>query len=558
MGLGILESRTASKVPGTVTLDEAAAHSENVTGNLKHGHGKDHHIVLVPQPSDDPNDPLNWSSFQKHVVLVIICFGTIVNGAIPGPLLNAGFVQMSMELGVSVDDLVKTSGYVLLTTGAIGIFASAAARKYGKRPVYVLSSIFAFIGVIIGETASGYDALVASRVIHGFGVAAYESIVVSTIGDLFFVHERGLRVASVIFLLAAISNGTSIIAGVITNHLGWHYNFHILIPFVALQLVLCVLFAPETTYRRDRKYNVDTAGRAAPSEGSSLSNEKDPRAEKVEKVPSTTAEDLHLPPLPKKTFWQSLALYNGTFVDDSIFKMVIACPAILCNVGASYTIFVSGVTIAWYVAVALLSSIIFSAPPYLFAADSIGYTSVGPLIGGFLSSVMMAIISDPFAKWMARKNNGVFEPEFRIPLILVGAICSVAGLVGFGHTVAEGRSVYLACFVWGTMLFGLTNVATTTTAYALDAYRDYSTEIFIMNMVFKNFFFYGVTEYIVDWYTTDGVAKIFDVMGGISAALCFLSLPIYIFGKKYRHFWDKYNVIKMLHLETDKTGADGG
>lgn len=33
---------------------------------------KDGHTVLIPQPSDDPCDPLNWSIARKHVVLVIM------------------------------------------------------------------------------------------------------------------------------------------------------------------------------------------------------------------------------------------------------------------------------------------------------------------------------------------------------------------------------------------------------------------------------------------------------------------------------------------------------
>jgi hypothetical protein len=32
----------------------------------------DGHTVLIPQPSNDPNDPLNWSWTKKHVVLIII------------------------------------------------------------------------------------------------------------------------------------------------------------------------------------------------------------------------------------------------------------------------------------------------------------------------------------------------------------------------------------------------------------------------------------------------------------------------------------------------------
>jgi hypothetical protein len=36
-------------------------------------------IVLIPQPSDDPNDPLNWSSMKKHLVFLSLlpgCFLT--------------------------------------------------------------------------------------------------------------------------------------------------------------------------------------------------------------------------------------------------------------------------------------------------------------------------------------------------------------------------------------------------------------------------------------------------------------------------------------------------
>ena len=83
MGLGVLEPKTTAHVPGTVLLDQQAAQSEDKTGRLKHGTGKNSHIVLAPQPSEDPNDPLNWSSLKKHVVLGVIFFGVIIQGVIP-------------------------------------------------------------------------------------------------------------------------------------------------------------------------------------------------------------------------------------------------------------------------------------------------------------------------------------------------------------------------------------------------------------------------------------------------------------------------------------------
>jgi hypothetical protein len=35
---------------------------------------QDGHTILIPQPSDDPRDPLNWSPTRKHVILFIISF----------------------------------------------------------------------------------------------------------------------------------------------------------------------------------------------------------------------------------------------------------------------------------------------------------------------------------------------------------------------------------------------------------------------------------------------------------------------------------------------------
>lgn len=45
-------------------------------GNLKTA--KDNHTVLIPQPSDDPRDPLNWSPVKKHVILFIISFAAFL------------------------------------------------------------------------------------------------------------------------------------------------------------------------------------------------------------------------------------------------------------------------------------------------------------------------------------------------------------------------------------------------------------------------------------------------------------------------------------------------
>lgn len=447
-----------------------------------------------------------------------------------GPILNAGIIAITTDLGRSPTDVAKLSGYLLLTTGAVGPFASSFGRKYGKRPAYVFSSVIGTVGIIVSEVASDYNTLLAGRILQGVAVAAYESLAVASIGDLFFVHERGPRVAVILFLLGAVSNGISIIAGVITANLGWNWNFHVYVPFAALQTLMVIFYCPETMYRRKAIYEIDTLGsdenleklasieaRATRhvenrdeeyrevedpekhahvelrnnSDGSQTGSNESGRAanDQTGTINRTTTTDSVIP--PPKTYWQELALYNGTFVEDSIPKMTLACLAILFNLGALYQVIMTGLIIAWYVTIAIISGVIFASPPYLLGSAAVGYLSAGPLIGGLLGSIVSFFLSGPLTQGLTRRNKGIYEPEFCLIPIAPSTIIMVAALVGWGYAVHAFANVYVICFIWGLLLFGIIITATFATQWALDGYRQHSTELFVMNMVFKNFFFYG-------------------------------------------------------------------
>jgi hypothetical protein len=68
-------------VPGTVLLNEREAHSEALTQGLKHATGSNSDLILTPQPSEDPNDPLNWPQWEKDFHLAILGFGATVFAA---------------------------------------------------------------------------------------------------------------------------------------------------------------------------------------------------------------------------------------------------------------------------------------------------------------------------------------------------------------------------------------------------------------------------------------------------------------------------------------------
>ncbi|KAL2670505.1 hypothetical protein Neosp_014293 [[Neocosmospora] mangrovei] len=547
MGLGVLENPDGHHVPGTVTLDQSAAGPSETHEHLKRGSGKESHIVLVPQPADDPNDPLNWSNSKKTAVFAIILLGTAFVCVVPAPMLNAGIVQVATDLDRSFSDIAKLNGYMLLAIGAVSPLASAFARKYGKRPVFVLSSVIGLVGCLVAEFSKNYNTLVAGRLLQGFGASAYESLCTSVVTDIYFVHQRGVYVALVIFFLSSLSNGVSVLAGLITTRLGWPYNFHILLPFVAIQTILVIFFVPETAYNRSPVFNIDRVGSNTDLDGA---EEKRADADHVEIAqcksnPGSTRSDLPRP----KTFYQELALYNGRFTEKSLISMVLASIFIVLNLIASYNIFVSGLIMAWFVAMSVLAGVMFAAPPWGFNAAAVGYVSAGPLVGGALATIFLGLVSDPLIKFMTRRNKGVYEPEFRLVLASVGAIFSVAGLVGFGHAIEAQLSIYAISTIWGITLFGMSVAASVTMAYALDAQPAHAVEMFIMNITFKNFFFYGLTNFIVDWYVARGAAELFDTIAGITGFLMLLTVPMYVYGKRYRHHWGHHNLLVLLHLD---------
>jgi len=59
-----------NKVQTEGYIIEASELSEGAESEWKTA--SDGHTVLIPQPSDDPNDPLNWTWLKKHTFLFIV------------------------------------------------------------------------------------------------------------------------------------------------------------------------------------------------------------------------------------------------------------------------------------------------------------------------------------------------------------------------------------------------------------------------------------------------------------------------------------------------------
>ena len=130
-------------------------------------------------------------------------------------MLSPGFVQIAGELGVSVNTFSQSTAWLVLTLGISLFITNPIAKVWGRRPVFIASSIIMFACSIWGAFAKSYSSFLASRIVSGFGMAPFEVLVQCTIGDMYYVHQRGTRIAAwILFLLSGISGG-SLISGYI-------------------------------------------------------------------------------------------------------------------------------------------------------------------------------------------------------------------------------------------------------------------------------------------------------------------------------------------------------
>ena len=166
---------------------------------------------------------------------------------------------------------------------------------------------------------------------------------------------------------------------------------------------------------------------------------------------------------------------------------------VLLNPIVAWCCLIISITTVWVIVISFVIAQAFSGPPYFLNTAELGYMSAGPLLGGLFGCIACGLISDPAARYFTRKNNGIYEPEFRLPMMVVIPIVSTIGYFLFGNLISHGQSPVAAATMWGIVFVSVQFAAVSTGAYVVDAFRDISVEIFIISMTVKNFVFFGAT-----------------------------------------------------------------
>ncbi|KAI0012525.1 MFS general substrate transporter [Xylariaceae sp. FL0662B] len=530
MPWGILEDPHMDNVPGTIILtDQSDVPIEYRTiprESLKHGTGKHADIILAPQPTDSLNDPLNWPTWRKDIILAIIGLSAGVVGAY-GPMLSPGFVEISAALDITVSILSQATAWVILMIGISLFIFNPLAKKVGRRPVYVLSSIIMLSGSIWGALAKDYSSFLGSRIWSGLGMAPYEVLVQCTIADIYYVHQRATRIAIWnMFLLCGISGG-ALISGYIIEDQGWQWTLIWCAIIFGILLPLVIFFVPETAYRRQTYTQ-----QLAPKVQGEILEKKGAVAEQTENAMSlengsqTERKDPYL---------RTLRMYGGIYTDTPLWKIFLRPMVVFWYPAVLWAFLVYGVTLTWIVVFSVVNAVIFTAPPYNFSVSETGLISLSPFILTFVGEVASGPLNDWVCMWLAKKNHGIYEPEFRLPPIIISLLIGIAGFFGFGATVYYQThwSGPVLCFGLANMSLAFSNACVF--GYVIDAHKELSEEAFVAVNA-RNFLTFAFTYFVNDWIEKDGILAVFNVLGAIFVAVNLLTIPLWIFGKRIRGY----------------------
>ncbi|KAL5119984.1 hypothetical protein ACEQ8H_002082 [Pleosporales sp. CAS-2024a] len=515
MGLGVLDDAHMAVVPGTATLGAEDQKDANVdTASLKR-HGD---IILQPQPSDSPNDPLNWSRVRKESIMLILAFASGVTTAL-GPMVTPGLPLLAIKYKVSPDMVASLIvGFFAFWVGFTTFFTAAGANVWGKRPFFFISAVFLLATNIWGYFTTSFISLAAMRVVQGMASAPLETLVTSTVSDLYFVHERGVRISVWGCMLSSGVLLGQTIAGAIIENISFEATFGITALIYIPLLMSIYLFVLETTYDRPSPSTTSTKD-VYPDEKSGMG------AEMLSYI------DLDE---PKEPYVRQLRLFRGRLSNESFWKNawkpvpLIAYPAVL------FSTVVYGSYFTWLLTISVLSASIFSAPPYALNPAQIGLTNLPLLAVGLIGSPLSGWASDAIAKFMARRNKGVFEPEFRLVLMVPATIFATVGFIGFGLSTQQGVPIMWPITFMSIHAFSVPFASTASLTYVIDCHPRDANQAFVTINFTKAVFTFIATTYANGWLAHVGPQAVFGMVTGVNLAICGLTVPAYVFGKKFR------------------------
>ena len=478
---------SVEQIPGTV-------HLVDLEGTIlaKHSLGGQRDIILVPAPSDDPDDPLNWSPKRKLLSTTCMCVYTLMVG-IASAAIYSVLEPIAKDTNLTLNNLNAGTGYMFLFFGWGCLVWQPLALQYGKRPVYLLSILATMAIMVWVPYTKSNGQWIASKILQGFFGAPIESLCEISMTDVYFTHERGTYVALYALFLAGSNFLAPILAGFINDGQGWKWVLYWCSIFCAIGFVFLFFFMEETNYYRGAGPMPMNAASTSSGVRTSPEDSVDGVVPIAEKKVTTdlvvgSIEEGHAQAYHLKTFGDKLTLFESTSWQrpNRLGGMMLRPLVFLTFPVIFYAGFSYGSNLVWFNVLNATASLILSGSPYNFSSSMVGLAYLSPLIGVVVGFIYTGRLGDWLVIKMARRNGGIMESEHRLWLFSISLLCIPGALILWGVGAAKGVQWFGLVFAMGVIAFTNTLGVQISVSYCIDSYRELSGEAMVTVIIIRN------------------------------------------------------------------------
>ncbi|EXJ89742.1 hypothetical protein A1O3_02809 [Capronia epimyces CBS 606.96] len=446
----IQEVRFGVRDSRDVEADLAEVKSEKSARSVK-----DPNLVTWEGP-EDPENPKNWSNGKKWAATLIVSSFTLMSpvaSSMVAPALNK--IGEDLDIGSEIEKSLTLSIFILAY--AVGpLVLGPLSEIYGRVIVLQLSNLF-YLAFNIGcGFAKTKGQLIGFRFLAGLGGSAPLALGGGLLSDCWRAEERGKSIA--IYSLAPLLGPAigPIAGGFIAMKTTWRWCFWATSILDAGVQVLGLIWLRETY---------------APK----LLSVKAKRLRK-----ETGNADLH-------TEWEHPDRTLGKVLSSSLvrpFRLLGTQPIIQAL--AIYMAYLYGIM---YLVLSTFPSVWEEVYHESVGVGGLNYISLG--LGFFLGTQAGAVVNDRLYHKLKKRNNNQGSPEFRVPMMIPGAILVPIGLFMYGWSAYEHThwivpNIGAAIIAAGTVLgFQCTQT------YIVDAYPRYAASAIAAAVVLRSLAGFG-------------------------------------------------------------------
>ncbi|KAL8738202.1 MAG: hypothetical protein Q9181_000973 [Wetmoreana brouardii] len=450
---------------------------------------------------NDPENPMNWSTFKKVFVTFEICFLTF-SVYIGSAIYTAGTESIMHDFGVS--QVKATLGLTLFVAGyGIGPLLWAPLSEIpliGRNPVYI-TTLFVFVVFQVPTAlATNFAMLLCFRFLTGFIGSPVLATGGASIGDMFTPKKRAYGIG--IWGIAAVCGPVlgPLIGGFAAQAKGWTWTIWELMWLSGFCLVLLIFFLPETSaanilYRRTRRLRKLTG------------NENLKSKAEVEAEHMSAKDAMHM---------AMVRPFTLNFQEPMVF---------LLNL---YIALIYGLLYIWFESFPLVFTGI-----YKFNLGQSGLAFTGILSGAI-------VVMPPFFYYLYKcvepkfNDRGEIKPEIRLQPAMVGGFFIPVCLFWFGWS--SRASIHWIMPIIGSAFFSIGTflLFMSVLNYLGDAYPDYSASVLAGNDFMRSAFGAAFPLFASAMYKNLGTGWASSLLGFLAIAFIPIPFVLYRYGETLR------------------------